>query len=186
MRGPGAGDPVTPAGPRGALVSTPRGVRPVLLYCAHGRGLARVPQEQVPVPGCREKGRETGTGTDCCAAGASPAHDTSRIAWAKLLARVAEEFPLECPACGGDIRLIAFITEPAPIHATVAGRSRLPSNRRFASGQWPRWHCPREAAPPPISPARGPPTDCGELVQAHHDCEAVQPNELPAIDIHSL
>jgi hypothetical protein len=24
-------------------------------------------------------------------------HDTSRIAWAKLMARVAEEFPLECP-----------------------------------------------------------------------------------------
>jgi hypothetical protein len=32
-------------------------------------------------------------------------HDTSRIAWAKLMARVREEFPLECPACGGDIRL---------------------------------------------------------------------------------
>jgi len=29
-------------------------------------------------------------------------------AWAKLMARVGEEFPLECPACGGDIRLIAF------------------------------------------------------------------------------
>jgi hypothetical protein len=35
-------------------------------------------------------------------------HDTSRIAWAKLMARVGEEFPLECPNCGGDIRLIAF------------------------------------------------------------------------------
>jgi hypothetical protein len=32
-------------------------------------------------------------------------HDTSRIAWAKLMARVGEEFPLECPGCGGDIRL---------------------------------------------------------------------------------
>jgi hypothetical protein len=27
------------------------------------------------------------------------------------MAGVGEEFPLECPACGGDIRLIAFITE---------------------------------------------------------------------------
>jgi hypothetical protein len=43
------------------------------------------------------------------------AHDTSRIVWAKLMARVGEEFPLECPNCGGDIRLIAFITEPGPI-----------------------------------------------------------------------
>jgi len=32
-------------------------------------------------------------------------HDTSRIAWAKLMARVGEEFPLECPNCRGDIRL---------------------------------------------------------------------------------
>ena len=32
-------------------------------------------------------------------------HDTSRIAWAKLMARMGEEFPLECPGCGGDIRL---------------------------------------------------------------------------------
>jgi hypothetical protein len=39
-------------------------------------------------------------------------HDTSRIAWAKLMARVGEEFPLQCPACGGDVRLISFITEP--------------------------------------------------------------------------
>jgi len=33
-------------------------------------------------------------------------------AWAKLLARVGEEFPLECPACGGDIRLIALHPSP--------------------------------------------------------------------------
>lgn len=42
-------------------------------------------------------------------------HDTSRIAWAKLMARVGEEFPFACPNCGGDIRLIAFITEPGSI-----------------------------------------------------------------------
>jgi hypothetical protein len=54
----------------------------------------------------------------CCDANPSHkprSHDTSRIAWAKLMARVGEEFPLECPNCGGDIRLIAFITEPGPI-----------------------------------------------------------------------
>ena len=48
---------------------------------------------------------------DCCDLRDKPrSHDTSRIAWAKLMARVGEEFPLECPGCGGDIRLIAFIT----------------------------------------------------------------------------
>jgi hypothetical protein len=31
------------------------------------------------------------------------------------MARVGEQFPLECPSCGGDIRLIALITEPGPI-----------------------------------------------------------------------
>jgi hypothetical protein len=45
---------------------------------------------------------------------------TSRIAWAKLLARVGEEFRLECPNCGGDIRLIAFITEPGLIRKILA------------------------------------------------------------------
>ena len=42
-------------------------------------------------------------------------HDTSRIAWAKLMARMGEEFPLQCPECGGDIRLREDgRQEPAP------------------------------------------------------------------------
>ena len=54
----------------------------------------------------------------CCDANPNQkprSHDTSRIAWAKLMARVREEFPLECPNCGGDIRLRADgRQEPAP------------------------------------------------------------------------
>jgi len=47
--------------------------------------------------------------SDSCDSQGKPcSHDTSRIAWAKLMARVGEEFPLECPGCGGDIRLIAL------------------------------------------------------------------------------
>ena len=106
----------------------------------------------------------------CCAANQKPSsHDTSRIAWAKLMARVGEEFPLECPNCGGDIRLIAFITEPGPIRKILT-------------------HLGEPLEPPPVSPARGPPTAWGELVQMHDDREAVQvsPDELPVIDIHSL
>jgi hypothetical protein len=43
-------------------------------------------------------------------------------------------------------------------------------------------------APPPVSPARGPPTDWGELVQVHDDREAVQGriDELRVIDLRSL
>ena len=53
---------------------------------------------------------------------AAGSHDTFRIAWAKLMARVGEEFPLECPNYGGDIRLIAFITEPGPIRKILKKR----------------------------------------------------------------
>ena len=54
------------------------------------------------------------------------------------MARVGEEFPLECPGCGGDIRLIAFITDPGPIRKILA-------------------HLGEPLEPPPVSPARGPP-----------------------------
>lgn len=116
------------------------------------------------------EGHATGGCCDAHHATLKPrSHDTSRIAWAKLMARVGEEFPLECPACGGDIRLIAFITEPGPIRKILT-------------------HLGEPLDPPLVSPARGPPTDWGELVQAHDDREAVQvsPDELPVIDIHSL
>ena len=106
----------------------------------------------------------------CCDAHQKPrSHDTSRIAWAKLMARVREKFPLECPRCGGDIRLIAFITEPGPIRKILT-------------------HLGEPLEPPPVSPARGPPIDWGELMQIYDDREAVQvaPDELPVIDIHSL
>ena len=65
----------------------------------------------------------------CCDANQkSRSHDTSRIAWAKLMARVGEEYPLECPNCGGGIRLIAFITVRRPTgesscRSTTTGQS---------------------------------------------------------------
>ena len=91
------------------------------------------------------------------------------MAWAKLMARVGEELSLECPRCCGEIRLIAFITEPGPIRKILT-------------------HLGEPLEPPPVSPARGPPTDWGELVQAHDDRGVFQasPDELPVIDIHSL
>ena len=49
-------------------------------------------------------------------------------------------------------------------------------------------HLGEPLEPPPVSPARGPPTDWGELVQAEDDRAIFQgrTDELPAIDIHSL
>ena len=64
--------------------------------------------------------------TGCCDTQAKPwSHDTSRIAWAKLMAGVGEEFPLECPNCGGDIRLRADgRQEPAYFEPEVRKRKK--------------------------------------------------------------
>jgi hypothetical protein len=40
-----------------------------------------------------------------------PAH----YLWAVLMARIYEVFPLLCPICGGQMRIIAFITHSADI-----------------------------------------------------------------------
>ena len=94
-------------------------------------------------------------------------HDTSRIAWAKLLARVGEAFPLACPNCGGDICLISFITQPGPIRKILE-------------------HVGEALEPPYVTPARGPPVAWDDLVQAEDDGSLHQasPEDLPMIDIH--
>jgi hypothetical protein len=56
-----------------------------------------------------------------------------------LLARLFASLPLVCPNCGADMRIIAFVTETAPV-------------RRILK------HVGEPAEPPQISPARGPPT----------------------------
>ena len=139
-------------------------LRPAVTALAVGN----VGKQRDATTGGHADGRHAAEG--CCNSHEKPrSHDTSRIAWAKLMARVGEEFPLLCPACGGDIRLISFITEPGPIRKILT-------------------HLGEPLEPPPISPARGPPTDWRELVQVHDDREAVQVShdELPVIDIHSL
>jgi hypothetical protein len=62
----------------------------------------------------------------CCDTQAKPgSHDTSRIAWAKLMARVGEEFPLECPNCGGEIQLSGDgWQEPAHFEPEVRKRAK--------------------------------------------------------------
>ena len=69
----------------------------------------------------------------------SPAH----YLWAVLIARIYEVFPLLCPMCVGQMRLIAFITEGTQIRKILD-------------------HIGVDPEPPQISPARGPPLwdDC--------------------------
>ena len=55
-----------------------------------------------------------------------------------LVARIYEVFPLLCPMCGGQMRIIAFITHRADIRQILD-------------------HIGVESEPPNIAPARGPP-----------------------------
>ena len=90
---------------------------------------------------------------------AEPAHRrAARYAWALLLARIDEVFPLVCPNCGGAMRIIAFIT---------AG----PTLRDILD------HLGEPTAPPRIAPARGPPL--WEATDAEHD-PAADPLLQPA------
>jgi hypothetical protein len=103
------------------------------------------------------------------------------------MARVGEEFPFACPGCGGDIRLRADgRQEPAYFEPEV--RKRAKARMASPARSQPLTHLGEPLEPPPVSPARGPPTDWGELVQVHNECDVTQtsPDELPVIDIRSL
>ena len=79
-----------------------------------------------------------------------------------MIARIYEVFPLLCPLCGGQMRLIAFITEGVQIRKILD-------------------HIGVDSEPPHISPARGPPLwdDC----DAQTD-EGVAPGPDWATDWH--
>jgi len=62
----------------------------------------------------------------------------ARIHWAVLLERIYEALPLLCPACGGQMSILAFLTDP-PVVSAILLHLDLPHR------------------PPPLSPARGPP-----------------------------
>ncbi len=61
----------------------------------------------------------------------------ARYLWAKLLARIYEVFPLVCVHCGAEMRIVAFVTETAPVTRILE-------------------HIGEPAKPSLLSPARGP------------------------------
>ena len=74
-----------------------------------------------------------------CAPAAEPIHRrAARYAWALLLARIYPVFPLRCSQCGGEMRIIAFITAAAVVRECL-----IPLGQPIT--------------PPTIAPARGPP-----------------------------
>ncbi len=76
---------------------------------------------------------------------ATPKQSKAYYLWTVLIARIYEVFPLLCPLSGGQMRLIAFITEGTQIR-------KIPD------------HIGVDSEPPHIAPARGPPLWC--------DCDA--------------
>jgi hypothetical protein len=90
----------------------------------------------------------------------SPQRAAARSRWARLLARIYEVFPLTCPDCGADMRILAFVTAAEPVDA-ILGHLALPTS------------------PPPLSPARGPPQH--DLVFDANSCFDV--DQTPAHDL---
>jgi len=89
-------------------------------------------ERQAPPPSPRQLAP---TATD---ASHSARRSPARILWALLLARIYEIFPLQCPLCGAQMRIIAFITEAPSINAML-----------IQLGE--------PTTPPEVAPARGPP-----------------------------
>ncbi len=69
---------------------------------------------------------------------ATPRSRSSRMLWAQFLARIYEVLPLLCPACGGEMRIISFITLPSTVQDILL-------------------HLDLPLRPPRVSPAWGPP-----------------------------
>jgi len=66
---------------------------------------------------------------------------TRRYLWVMLLARLFESLPLTCPNCGADMRLIAFITEAAPVEQILTPIGE-PPRRRPSLPHAPALRCP--------------------------------------------
>ncbi len=94
------------------------------------------------------------------AAPAEPLHrQAARYVWALLLARIYEVLPLLCPKRGGEMKIIAFITEGTVIREILG-------------------HLGEPTSPPRLMPARGPPL--WEMQDSGSD--AIDPQAQPAPD----
>jgi len=88
----------------------------------------------------------------------------ARYLWVMLLARIYEAFPLTCPQCGAEMRIIAFITEAVDVRAILESIGE-------------------PATPPRIAQARGPPQwyeDATDNAIDAEACSAGDPYTQPA------
>jgi len=61
----------------------------------------------------------------------------ARLAWAMLIARIYEVFALACPLCGGEMWIIAFITEASVARVILAYPGEPTSPPRMAAARGP-------------------------------------------------
>jgi hypothetical protein len=92
---------------------------------------------------------------------ATPAQSAARSRWTRLIARIYEVFPLSCPDCGAEMRILAFLTEPF----TITGILR---------------HLELPATAPPLTPARSPPR--GEMALELDADSLLDLDQTPAFD----
>ena len=91
---------------------------------------------------------------------------------AQLLARIYGVAPLKCSGCGGRVRVVGFITEPATVRQILA-------------------HVGEQASAPAIAPARSPPVEANaqqlmgpEAVEAIPELEFDQTANQAAEAVH--
>lgn len=114
-------------------------------------------QEPPSRPGARESPPSNPT------AGTISTLRSFRIRWAKLLARIYELLPLPCPACGGEMKIISFLTDPPTVQAILL-------------------HLDLPHRPPPLTPARAPPQVELSFDQTP-DVDPVEPEPVPELVI---
>ncbi len=92
--------------------------------------------------------------------GAPRSGHTARYLWAQLLARIFGVFALKCSGCGGRVRLIGFITEPATVRQILA-------------------HAGEPTTALALAPARSPPVEAnGQQLISPEAVEAISEREF--------
>jgi hypothetical protein len=89
---------------------------------------------------------------------AAPHRAAARYLWAMLLARIYEVWPLTCPFCSAEMRIIAFVTEPTAVRQILAHLGAPTRPPRFAPARGPPLWEPVTAVPPADHDRRGNPS----------------------------
>ena len=74
---------------------------------------------------------------DAAHAAHAPARSPARYLWALLLARIYEILPLRCTLCGGEMRIIAFVTDAPAVNTILTHLGEPTTPPEVAPRTWP-------------------------------------------------